>query len=59
MVARRTVTHVTPPAKSKAERRQAMFDSLFAMTALPNLHPALVHFPIALSAVALLFEAVV
>jgi uncharacterized membrane protein len=36
-----------------------MFDSLFAMTALPNLHPALVHFPIALSAVALLFEAVV
>ena len=36
-----------------------MFDALFAMTALPNLHPALVHFPIALSAVALLFEAVV
>jgi uncharacterized membrane protein len=35
-----------------------MFDDLFAMTALPNLHPALVHFPIALSAVALLFEAV-
>jgi uncharacterized membrane protein len=36
-----------------------MFDALFAMTALPNLHPALVHFPIALSAVALLFEAAV
>ena len=36
-----------------------MFDALFAMTALPNLHPALVHFPIALSAVALLFDAVV
>lgn len=36
-----------------------MFEALFAMTALPNLHPALVHFPIALSAVALLFEAVV
>jgi uncharacterized membrane protein len=36
-----------------------MFDALFAMTALPNLHPALVHFPIALSVVALLFEAVV
>jgi uncharacterized membrane protein len=35
-----------------------MFDALFAVTALPNLHPALVHFPIALSAVALLFEAV-
>jgi uncharacterized membrane protein len=36
-----------------------MFDDLFALTALPNLHPALVHFPIALSAVALLFEAAV
>jgi uncharacterized membrane protein len=36
-----------------------MFDALFAMTALPNLHPALVHFPIALSVVALLFETVV
>jgi len=35
-----------------------MFDPLFAMTALPNLHPALVHFPIALSIVALLFDAV-
>ncbi len=33
-----------------------MFDALFAMTALSNLHPALVHFPIALSAVALLFD---
>jgi uncharacterized membrane protein len=36
-----------------------LLDALFAMTALPNLHPALVHFPIALSAVALLFDAVV
>ena len=36
-----------------------MFDDLFALTALPNLHPALVHFPIALSVVALLFEAAV
>jgi uncharacterized membrane protein len=34
-----------------------MMDALFELTALPNLHPALVHFPIALSAVALLFEA--
>ena len=31
-----------------------MFDGLIAMTALPNLHPAIVHFPIALSVVALL-----
>jgi len=36
-----------------------VFDDLFALTALPNLHPALVHFPIALSVVALLFEAAV
>ncbi len=36
-----------------------MLDDLFALTALPNLHPALVHFPIALSAAALLFEAAV
>ncbi len=34
-----------------------MFDDLIAMTALPNLHPAIVHFPIALSVVALLFDA--
>jgi uncharacterized membrane protein len=33
-------------------------DALFELTALPNLHPALVHFPIALAAVALLFDAV-
>jgi len=32
-------------------------DDLMAMTALPNLHPAIVHFPIALSVVALLFDA--
>jgi uncharacterized membrane protein len=36
-----------------------MIDDLFALTALPNLHPALVHFPIAISVVALLFEAAV
>jgi uncharacterized membrane protein len=36
-----------------------MFDAFFAMTALPNLHPAVVHFPIALSVVALVFEAAV
>ena len=36
-----------------------MMDALFELTALPNLHPALVHFPIALSAVALLFDAAV
>jgi len=36
-----------------------MFDDLFAVTSLPNLHPALVHFPIALSVVALVFEAAV
>jgi uncharacterized membrane protein len=36
-----------------------MMDALFELTALPNLHPALVHFPIALAAVALLFEAAV
>ena len=35
-----------------------MFDALFALTALPNLHPALVHFPIALSVVALLFDSI-
>jgi uncharacterized membrane protein len=35
-----------------------LLDALFAMTALPNLHPALVHFPIALSVAALLFDAV-
>ena len=35
-----------------------MFDGLLALTALPNLHPALVHFPVALSVVALLFDAV-
>jgi uncharacterized membrane protein len=34
-------------------------DTVLAMTALPNLHPALVHFPVALAAVALLFDAVV
>lgn len=33
-----------------------MMDALLALTALPNLHPALVHFPIALSAGALLFD---
>jgi uncharacterized membrane protein len=32
-------------------------DALLEVTALPNLHPALVHFPIALAAVALLFDA--
>jgi uncharacterized membrane protein len=36
-----------------------MMDALFELTALPNLHPALVHFPIALAAVALLFEVAV
>jgi uncharacterized membrane protein len=36
-----------------------MFGDLFALTELPNLYPALVHFPIALSVVALLFEAAV
>jgi uncharacterized membrane protein len=35
-----------------------MLDGLLEATALPNLHPALVHFPIALVAVALLFDAV-
>jgi uncharacterized membrane protein len=35
-----------------------MLDALLEMTALPNLHPALVHFPIALAAAALLFDAV-
>jgi uncharacterized membrane protein len=35
-----------------------MLDALLEATALPNLHPALVHFPIALAAVALLFDAV-
>lgn len=34
-----------------------MLDVLLEATALPNLHPALVHFPIALTAVALLFDA--
>ncbi len=33
-----------------------MLDQLLSMTALPNLHPALVHFPIALLPMALLFE---
>jgi len=33
-----------------------MMDALFELTALPNLHPALVHFPIALTAVAFLFD---
>lgn len=33
-----------------------MLDPLLSMTALPNLHPALVHFPIALLPMALLFE---
>lgn len=33
--------------------------ALLELTALPNLHPALVHFPIAISAVALLFDAAV
>jgi uncharacterized membrane protein len=36
-----------------------MLEALLEATALPNLHPALVHFPIALAAVALLFDAVV
>ena len=36
-----------------------MPDSLLGVTALPNLHPALVHFPIALAAVALLSDAIV
>jgi uncharacterized membrane protein len=36
-----------------------MMDALFELTALPNLHPALVHFPIALSAVTLLFDVAV
>jgi uncharacterized membrane protein len=35
-----------------------MLDALLEATALPNLHPAVVHFPIALAAVALLFDAV-
>ena len=35
-----------------------MLDGLLEATALPNLHPAVVHFPIALVAVALLFDAV-
>jgi uncharacterized membrane protein len=35
-----------------------MLDALLEATALPNLHPALVHFPIALAAVALLFDAI-
>jgi len=34
-----------------------MLDALLDATALPNLHPALVHLPIALAAVALLFDA--
>jgi uncharacterized membrane protein len=34
-----------------------MDDTLLALTSLPTLHPALVHFPIAVSAVALLFDA--
>ena len=34
-----------------------MSDALLGLTSLPNLHPALVHFPIALAAVALLFDA--
>lgn len=34
-----------------------MIEWLLAWTALPNLHPALVHFPIALAAAALLFDA--
>jgi uncharacterized membrane protein len=34
-----------------------MLDALLEATALPNLHPVLVHFPIALAAVALLFDA--
>ena len=33
-----------------------MLEQLLSMTALPNLHPALVHFPIALLPMALLFE---
>lgn len=36
-----------------------MIEALLEATALPNLHPALVHFPIALAAVALIFDAVV
>jgi hypothetical protein len=36
-----------------------MMDALFELTALPNLHTALVRFSIALSAVALLFDAAV
>jgi uncharacterized membrane protein len=36
-----------------------MPDSLLGITALPNLHPALVHFPIALAPVALLSDAIV
>ena len=36
-----------------------MLDALLEATALPNLHPALVHFPIALTGVALLFDAIV
>jgi uncharacterized membrane protein len=35
-----------------------MLDALLEATALPNLHPAVVHFPIALAAVALLFDVV-
>ena len=35
-----------------------MFETLLDWTALPNLHPALVHFPIALSGVALVFDLV-
>ena len=35
-----------------------MFETLLDWTALPNLHPALVHFPIALSGVALAFDLV-
>jgi uncharacterized membrane protein len=35
-----------------------MLDALLEATALPNLHPAVVHFPIALAAVALLFDAI-
>ena len=33
-----------------------MLETLLGWTALPNLHPALVHFPIALAGVALLFD---
>ena len=35
-----------------------MFETLLDGTALPNLHPALVHFPIALAGVALVFDLV-